>query len=253
MSQGSRVKDRADKLDRFDRLRARVTGVYTLGGESLERVSEMRDLGIVLDEKLTFANHIDFTVRKANRALGLLIRSFQTGKHGRSFYRCDSRAIITSYCANVRSILEYGTVVWGGAAATHLLRLERIQHKFMTWLCSRCRFTDVPMQYDALEQQFGLESLSRRRRQHDFMFIRNVHRQAIDSPYLLQHLPLAVPARNVRRQAIFHVPYARVNTIKRGLFVRIPEACNDLINVRREADLWHQSYYQWKRAVRQSA
>ena len=233
--------------------RDRVTGVYALDGESLERVSEMRDLGIVLDEKLTFADHIDSTVHKANRALGLLIRSFQSGKHGRSFYRCDSQAIIASYCANVRSIIEYGSVVWGGAAATHLLRLERIQHKFMTWLRSRCRFTDVPMQYDALEQQFGLESLSRRRRQHDLMFIRNVHRQAIDSPYLLQHLPLAVPARNVRRQAIFHVPYARVNTIKRGLFVRIPEACNDLINASRDADLWHQSCYQWKRTVRQSA
>ena len=153
----------------------------------------------------------------------------------------------------MRSIAEYGSVIWGGAAATHLLRLERIQHKFMTWLRVRCRFTEVPMRYDVLEQQFGLENLSRRRRQHDLMFIRNVHRQVIDSSYLLQHLPLAVPARNVRRPALFHVPYARVNTIKRGLFVRIPEACNELMNVSREADIWHQSSYQWRRTVRQTA
>ena len=57
------------------------------------------------------------------------------------------------------------------------------------------------MQYDALEQQFGLESLSRRRRQHDLMFIRNVHRQAIDSPYLLQHLPQSMKWIELKRSS----------------------------------------------------
>ena len=56
-----------------------------LSGEILERVGEMRDLGIVLDEKLTVNSQLDQMVRKANRALGLMIRSFQTGKQGRSF------------------------------------------------------------------------------------------------------------------------------------------------------------------------
>ena len=47
------------------------------------------------------------------------------------------------------------------------------------------------------------------------MFVRNVHRHCIDSAYLLGHMPLAVPVRNTRRQALFHVSYARVNTVKR--------------------------------------
>lgn len=237
------------KVLSFTLRRNRVTGSYVLGGEQLERVSEMRDLGVVLDEKLTFAGHIDCIVRKANRALGLLIRSFQTGRRGRSYYRCDSKAIIISYCANVRSILEYGSVIWGGAADTHLRRLEHIQHKFLTWLCARCRFTEMPLQYDLLERHFGLANLATRRRRHDLLFIRNVHRHAIDSPYLLAHLPLAVPGRNVRRQSVLHVPYARVGCIKRGLFVRLPETCNEFVNANREADLWHLSGYEWRRMV----
>ena len=219
---------------------------YSLEGSTLERVSEMRDLGVMLDEKLTFSSQIDQLVRKANRALGLLIRSFQTGKHGRSFYRCDRKAIVGTYCANVRSILEYGSVIWGGAAVTHMRRLEHVQSKFLVWLCGRCRISDVSLRYGDLLEYFNLASLTGRRQQHDLMFLRNVHRQAIDSPYLLTHLPVAIPPRSLRKIPLFYVPYARVTTVKQGLFCRIPRLCNTFLNARPEADVWHLSTTQWK-------
>ena len=192
---------------------------------------------------------MEYVARKANRALGLLIRSFQTGKHGKTFYECDSRAIISAYCANVRAILEYGSVIWCGAADSHLARLESIQHKFMMWLCCRCRVTDVPLNYDALQQRFGLVPLSKRRDQHDLIFMRNIHRHNIDSSYLLEKMFLAVPVRLTRRHSLFHVPHARVNTVKRGLFVRLPVSCNAFLDANREADLWTMSASEWKRAV----
>ena len=224
-------------------------GTYRLGGETLERVSEMRDLGVIVDEKLTFASQVDHMVRKACRALGVLIRSFQTGKQGRSFYRCDSKALVSTYCANVRSILEYGCVVWGGAAETHLKRLERVQHKFLMWLCHRCRITDPTLRYEELLQRFRVASLAGRRRQHDLLFIRNVHRQAIDSSFLLYHLPLVVPSRTLRRHALFYVPHARVNTVQRGLFCRIPRLCNSFLESNHAADVWYHSAAQWRRQV----
>ena len=36
------------------------------------------------------------------------------------------RAILSTYFANVRSILEYCSVVWSGAARTHIQRIERV-------------------------------------------------------------------------------------------------------------------------------
>ena len=117
-------------------------------------------------------------------------------------------------------------------------------------ISKRCRFTDVPLRYDALGRRFSLEPLSKRRQQHDLMFVRNVHRHCIDSAYLLEHMPLAVPVRNTRRQALFHVPYARVNAVKRGLFVRIPELCNEFLDTNRETDVWSTSAAEWRRVVR---
>ena len=101
----------------------------------LERVTEMRDLGILFGSKLTFGPHIDSVVRKANRALGMYLRSLQTYRApaGR---RCSPGPIVACCNAHIRSLMEFGSVVWGGAAKTHILRLERIQHKLLMWLAT---------------------------------------------------------------------------------------------------------------------
>ena len=103
---------------------------FSLNGTVLERRCETRDLGVVLDAKLTFASHVDSAVSKANRMLGLLIRSMQLPRFRRNS-RLDHRALICAYNAHVRSLLEYGSVIWAGAAVTHLKRIERVQHKFL--------------------------------------------------------------------------------------------------------------------------
>ena len=220
--------------------RTPTVGAYLINGVAIERLTEMRDLGVLLDEKLTFGSHVDNTVKKANRALGLLMRSFQTGKNGRSFYTCDSKAVLGTYCANVRSILEYCCVIWGGAAEVHMKRVERVQHKFLMWLCGRCRVTGVTLKYEDLLQFFCVATLLARPEQHDIMFIRNVHRHTIDSSFLLEQFPLAVPPRPLRTRVLFHTVFGRVNTVKGGIFCRIPKLCNTFLDQNRETALWMQ-------------
>ena len=230
-----------------------TVGEYTVGGVALERVSVMRDLGVHLDEKLTFGDHVDATVRKANRMLGLLTRSFQTGKRGRSLHGCDIRAVICSYYANVRSILEYSSVVWNGAAGTHMKRIERVQHKFLMWLGSRFPVTGVSLEYDDLLRAFGVETLAARRMRHDILFIRNVHRQVIDSCFLLEHLPLTVPTRLFRSRSVFHIPFGRTNTVRSGTFCRAPRLCNEFLDKHRDVDVWTDSYVRFRKRLTEHA
>ena len=195
------------------------------------------------------ARHFSFSFRNAHSvwALGLLMRTFQTGRRGRSLRECDVKAVLAAYCANVRSILEFAGVVWEGAAETHMKRVERVQHRFLMWLSGRCRDTDVSFEYDALLKRSDMTSLSARREQHDIVFIRNVHCHAVDSSFLLERFPLAVPARPLRNRVLFHVPHARVNTIKNGAFCRLPKLCNMFLDRNRTIDVWCHSALCFKR------
>ena len=93
--------------------------MYSLDGHQLERCVRVRDLGVILDAKLTFADHVDVIVSKANRTLGLLMRSMQacTSVHK---VRFGHTATLTTCKAHVRSILEYAIVMWSDAAITHV-------------------------------------------------------------------------------------------------------------------------------------
>ena len=50
---------------------------YTLNRVSLDRVCDMRDLGIIVDGQLKFHSHTTHVVSKANRLLGLIKKSFE--------------------------------------------------------------------------------------------------------------------------------------------------------------------------------
>ena len=177
---------------------------------------------------------------KANKALGLLIRSFQTGLPKQKLNR---KALMAAYCANVRSILEYGSVVWSGAAKTHLKRLERIQHKFLLWLAARAGGADRPasLEYSHLLSFFNILSLEARRTKFDLLYLRNIFSGGIDSSFLLSCFALHVPSRMTRKINLFSVPYARVATVKAGTFVRLVADANDFMSQYPQVDFFADS------------
>ena len=221
---------------------------YSIGTTTLDHVENIRDLGVILDTKLTFGPHVDQTVKKANRALGVMIRSIQKA-NPRGYLNVSS--VLTSYGAHVRSNLEYCIVIWNGAASTHTDRISRIEHKFLMWLNAHCRNSSSSLAYGDLLRHFKLTSVSARRTQHDIVFIRNIFRGRISSSLLLQSFSLNVPSRATRQQTsvLLNVPFARVNTVKEGLFVRLPKQLNHFTASRPDVDMFSDSYYSFRRAV----
>ena len=57
-----------------------------------------KDLGIIIDRKLVFKNHVEKTTAKANRTLGIIRRTFN---------HLSDRTFIQLYKTMVRPILEY--------------------------------------------------------------------------------------------------------------------------------------------------
>ena len=97
---------------------------YTMSKENtrhtLEKVSVEKDLGILIDDKLKFSDHINTKVNKANQILGCL-------KH--TFKHITKDILKLLYTSLIRPHLEYGSCVWNPHLKKDQDAIERIQRR----------------------------------------------------------------------------------------------------------------------------
>ena len=82
-----------------------------IAGTNIERVTEARFLGVIIDEKLTWAKHITAVKTKMARYMGIMYRIKQ-------YLPLKVRLLL--YHSFVQSHLNYCSLVWGFAAKSHI-------------------------------------------------------------------------------------------------------------------------------------
>ena len=99
---------------------------YTLAGTALTRVSEEKDLGVIITSTLSWDSHIHTITAKANKLLGLLKRTcpLLTGVSVRH----------SLYLSLVKSQLCYATQVWSPAYVTLNAKVEQVQRRASRWI-----------------------------------------------------------------------------------------------------------------------
>ena len=122
---------------------------YNINGAVLSSVTEFCDLGVLVDNHLTFVHHISNIISRAKRVSGIIYNVFKT----RSI-----TFLLKMYKTFVRPILEFNTCIW----SPHLLHLinsiESVQRNFTCRIPAVCNL-NYPDRLVALE----LESLEQRR------------------------------------------------------------------------------------------
>ena len=73
-----------------------------------------------MDNKLTFSQHINSTVVKANQVVGMIRRSFKF---------MDKEIFVQLFTSRVRPILEYGNVIWNPRLIRDIDAVERVQRR----------------------------------------------------------------------------------------------------------------------------
>ncbi|CAH2097232.1 unnamed protein product [Euphydryas editha] len=106
---------------KFTRKKIPITAIYTLQKAHLKEVNEIRDLGVIVDSRLSFISHVDSIVKKASRLSGFISRQTKIFK--------DPKILIPIYNCLVRSILEYNSPIWSPGYAVHIKRIERVQKR----------------------------------------------------------------------------------------------------------------------------
>ena len=90
--------------------------------ELTETVCE-KDLGVNVDQLLSFEDHVFITIKKARSMSGLLIRTMD--------FKCPS-VLVPLYISKVRPLLEYGNVVWCPYKKKGYKGIEKVQQHFTT-------------------------------------------------------------------------------------------------------------------------
>ncbi|CAK1593267.1 unnamed protein product [Parnassius mnemosyne] len=201
---------------------------YTLKGSELSRCNEIRDLGITIDNKLLYDQHIEQIVNKAYKALGFIIRSCS------SFRNLKSIKIL--YCSLVRSNLEYASQIWNPQYNIYVNKIESIQKRFIRYVCSKFR---IPKEnYELLCGRLHLLPLQTRRYTADLVLLSKIAQGHIDCPDLLKKLLISTPTRSLRCNNLLHIPSYRTNYRRNSFFIRASNSFNRLSKDYDKVDLF---------------
>ena len=129
-------------------------------------VTEISDLGVLIDNKLSFTSHINRVVAQASVRANLIKKCFVSK---------DVSTLIHAYKVYVRPLLEYATCVWFPSHSNAIHQIERLQRKFTKGLPSFGQLSYL----DRLSKS-KLESLEVRRLHNDLIMTYKVLAGLVD-------------------------------------------------------------------------
>ena len=131
-------------------------------GEMLNVVSEAKILGLYLTYSLSVDKHVEYICSKAATRIWALRRMMELG--------LDHEIILECYFKEIRSVLEYGSVVFHGSLTKKLKnKIESVQKRIFNMLG---KFLGLDMSYSELCTLFCAEPLHSRRFEISKTFIK---------------------------------------------------------------------------------
>lgn len=214
--------------------------VYKLNDSNLERVNEIRDLGVIISSSLSFNSHVNHIVPKAFKLLGFIKRNCM-----REFQSSTLRRMFVSL---VRPQVDYATVIWNPnfSHETNTNRVESVQRRLMKLMCLKSNYAYHRVDYHNFCLDINLPSLKTRRQNTDLIFLYKIIHNYYDCN-LLPDINFRVPGKFTRSQDVFMVPRSRINVHKFSCLNRLQYTYNTVVG--QDVDIHNLSLIDFKRQV----
>lgn len=198
--------------------RKTIQADYFIKGNKIDRVDEMRDLGVIMDSKLSFNSHIEYTKKKSEMALAFVRRQCRN--------KLDKETMILLYNALVRSNLEFASSIWLPHSASQTTTIESVQKQAVIFIrgdyLNRSENNYVLLPYEIRCEMLGMTTLGRRRLNAAVIFIHKILSGRTISPTLRNELIINSGVRSLRRPEFIRLKNYRTD---RALFSPFNIAC----------------------------
>lgn len=223
---------------------------YSLGDVKIPRAGTVKDLGVLLNEDLTFGLHIRKICAQSFRTLGFVMRQARL---------LDSiPAIKVLYNAFVRSKMECNAVIWNPYEDKYIVMVEKLQRKYLRWLYHKTYgyYVGYPSVYpsDFVIGMLGYNTLEVRRTVALITMVWKILTGCICIPSVLERLNLAVPTKSLsnRRNRLFREPVCRTEYGRLAPVPRSMTTLNAMLALNRDLDLFICTQAQVHRTIMES-
>ena len=197
-----------------------------LDGNVLDRTDCVKFLGIYVDEKLTWNNHLNYISGKISRSLGMISRVCRI---------LPVDILKTLYYSMIYPYLLYCCIVWGGACTTSLHKLEVLQNRAVRLITrSPFRASSRP-----IFKQLNVLRLADIRQVQIALFMFEIRNSSLPKCCLLYCSPNLNNYYSMRNVCDFLTPAFRTNIREQSVSVLGPRLWNMLpLDVRSSVSLF---------------
>lgn len=187
--------------------RSIIEATYYIDGHPIERVNEIRDLGVIMDKKLSFLPHMEYARNKAKNMLAFVKReSFKS-------FNVDTAKLL--YGSLVRSNLEFASSIWLPYHESNVMSIESVQKQAVLFLhgdnINRSENNYVLAPYQERCNDLKLCTLRRRHINASVLLLHKIISGRIHCPGIRNQLHLFQGVRSLRNPEFIKINYSRTD------------------------------------------
>lgn len=195
------------KMMTFTHKRNPIVRDYFINGKKIERVTQIRDLGVIMDPKLKFISHHEYIKRKSTSMLHLVKRLCKN--------KFDLENAKLLYFALVRSNLEFASPIWAPRSSSHINFIESVQRQAVIYLHedykTRSENNFVLPSYSVRCAEIEVDSLLRRRVNAAVLFIHKIISGRYSSQCVRNQMKLNTGVRTLRNPEFIRIPSCKTD------------------------------------------
>ena len=127
-------------------------------------------MGVTIDSKLTFNDHVQSITNKANQIIAFIYRNL---------HQCPSTVKFNFYKSMVRLVLEYASMVWDSHTSANINKIQSIQRRAARFCLNN--FSNSSSVTDMLSS-LNLPPLKQRRERAKLIMMHKIVNDLVDVP-----------------------------------------------------------------------